>query len=209
MYARTKDWDIGEVTVDVDYDRRATPRRFAIEIGLSGDLDEEQVGRLEKLAVACPAQGARNGIRVLGASGPDAVLAAGGDLGDVERRDDAGRPARDRVEHGEMRNAVLGHQLRCMLESVIAPNGEERRDRAVSRAAVVDAGPGAGCDVEIGDEAPELRIHIVLVAIVDHEDRMHSVLGHEASDPAERGLRLAADEALAHRIGDRRGLESC
>src|SRR5213592_2519990 len=27
MYAHTKDWELGEVTVDVDYDNRSTPRR--------------------------------------------------------------------------------------------------------------------------------------------------------------------------------------
>ncbi|MGZ5039082.1 MAG: OsmC family protein, partial [Usitatibacter sp.] len=31
MYARTKGWELGEVSVDVDYDHRATPRRFEIE----------------------------------------------------------------------------------------------------------------------------------------------------------------------------------
>ena len=27
MYARTKEWDVGEVAVDVEYDHRSTPRR--------------------------------------------------------------------------------------------------------------------------------------------------------------------------------------
>jgi putative redox protein len=53
-YARTKDWDIGEAIVDVDYDHHATPRRFAIEIHLTGDLDAAQLERLEKVAAACP-----------------------------------------------------------------------------------------------------------------------------------------------------------
>ena len=38
MYARTKGWDLGEVTVDVDYDNRSTPRRFEIAIELGGEL---------------------------------------------------------------------------------------------------------------------------------------------------------------------------
>lgn len=54
MYARTKSWDLGEVEVDVDYDHRSTPRRFEIEIRLGGDLSEEQLRRLEKVAAACP-----------------------------------------------------------------------------------------------------------------------------------------------------------
>jgi putative redox protein len=53
-YARTKDWDLGEVVVDVDYDNVSTPRRFDVVIGLGGDLDEEQLRRLEKVAAACP-----------------------------------------------------------------------------------------------------------------------------------------------------------
>jgi putative redox protein len=54
MYARTKGWDLGEVVVDVDYDHRSTPRRFEVEIRLGGDLSDEQLRRLEKVAEACP-----------------------------------------------------------------------------------------------------------------------------------------------------------
>ena len=54
MYARTKDWDLGEVKVEVDYDHRSTPRRFEVVIRLSGNLSEEQLERLEKVAAACP-----------------------------------------------------------------------------------------------------------------------------------------------------------
>ena len=54
MYARTKSWDLGEVTVDVDYDHRSSPRRFEIRIQLTGDLSNEQLERLEKVATACP-----------------------------------------------------------------------------------------------------------------------------------------------------------
>jgi putative redox protein len=53
-YARTKDWELGEVTVNVDYDHHATPRRFEIEISLTGDLTHAQLERLEKVAAACP-----------------------------------------------------------------------------------------------------------------------------------------------------------
>jgi uncharacterized OsmC-like protein len=54
MYARTKEWELGEVTVDVDYDHRSTPPRFEVVIRLAGELGEEQLVRLEKVAAACP-----------------------------------------------------------------------------------------------------------------------------------------------------------
>lgn len=54
MYARTKEWDLGEVTVDVVYDHQSTPRRFELGIRLSGDLSQEQLARLEKVAATCP-----------------------------------------------------------------------------------------------------------------------------------------------------------
>jgi putative redox protein len=54
MYARTKEWDLGDVAVDVDYDSRSTPRRFDVAIELGGDLTDEQLRRLEKVAESCP-----------------------------------------------------------------------------------------------------------------------------------------------------------
>ena len=54
MYARTKAWELGEVTVDVDYNNRSTPRKFEIVIRLSGDLSDAQLERLEKVARSCP-----------------------------------------------------------------------------------------------------------------------------------------------------------
>jgi len=54
MYARTKGWELGEVSVAVDYDNRSTPRRFDVAIELGGDLTEEQLLRLEKVAATCP-----------------------------------------------------------------------------------------------------------------------------------------------------------
>jgi len=53
-YARTKEWDLGQVTVEVDYDHRSTPRTFDVEIRLTGELSEEQLARLKKVAAACP-----------------------------------------------------------------------------------------------------------------------------------------------------------
>jgi putative redox protein len=54
MYARTKDWPLRDVVVDVDYDHKASPRRFAIDVRLVGDLGAAQVERLEKVAASCP-----------------------------------------------------------------------------------------------------------------------------------------------------------
>jgi putative redox protein len=53
-YARTKGWDLGDLSVDVDYDHRSTPRRLETSIRLTGDLTESQLERLEKVASACP-----------------------------------------------------------------------------------------------------------------------------------------------------------
>ncbi len=54
MYALTKGWELGEVAVAVAYDNKATPRRFEIAIELGGDLTDEQLERLEKVAASCP-----------------------------------------------------------------------------------------------------------------------------------------------------------
>ena len=37
-YAQTKGWELGDVTVAVDYDHQSTPRRFQTVIRLGGDL---------------------------------------------------------------------------------------------------------------------------------------------------------------------------
>ena len=54
VYARTKGWDLGDVQVAVDYDNRSTPRRFEVAIELGGELTDEQLRRLEKVAASCP-----------------------------------------------------------------------------------------------------------------------------------------------------------
>jgi putative redox protein len=54
MYARTKDWELGEVRVAVDYDNKSTPRRFDIVIELGSNLSDAQLERLEKVAASCP-----------------------------------------------------------------------------------------------------------------------------------------------------------
>ena len=54
IYARQKDWNLGQVTVDIDYDHHATPRTADVAIHITGDLTAEQLRRLEKVAAACP-----------------------------------------------------------------------------------------------------------------------------------------------------------
>jgi putative redox protein len=54
MYARTKEWQLGDVEVAVDYDNRSTPRRFAVSIEIGGDVDDAQLERLERVARSCP-----------------------------------------------------------------------------------------------------------------------------------------------------------
>ena len=54
IYARTKEWDLGEVSVDVEYDTASTPRRFEIDVHFTADLDDQQLTRLRKVAAACP-----------------------------------------------------------------------------------------------------------------------------------------------------------
>jgi putative redox protein len=54
QYGRTKGWELGEVVVDVDYDNRSTPRQIEMVIRLGGELTEEQLERLQKVARACP-----------------------------------------------------------------------------------------------------------------------------------------------------------
>lgn len=61
MYARTKNWELGDVSVDVDYDHRSTPRRFAVHIRLGAELTGEQLDRLHKVAVTCPVRKALQG----------------------------------------------------------------------------------------------------------------------------------------------------
>ena len=54
MYARTKGWELGDVTVDVEYDNQAKPRRFDVAIRVGADLDDSQLERLEQVARSCP-----------------------------------------------------------------------------------------------------------------------------------------------------------
>jgi putative redox protein len=61
MYARTKSWELGEVSVDVDYDHRSSPRRFTVYIRVGVELTRDQLDRLYKVAVTCPVRKALQG----------------------------------------------------------------------------------------------------------------------------------------------------
>lgn len=54
MYARTKEWELGDISVDVVYDNEATPRRVQIDLHLPPDLSAAQIQRLERVARTCP-----------------------------------------------------------------------------------------------------------------------------------------------------------
>jgi putative redox protein len=56
MYAARKGWDVGEVTVDVDYEpaHRGSPTRFALTVTLPKELPEDQRERLMQIAAKCP-----------------------------------------------------------------------------------------------------------------------------------------------------------
>jgi putative redox protein len=54
MYARTKGWALGELSIDVVYDNTSTPRQFDVTVNLPHDLTPKQVRRLMRVAEACP-----------------------------------------------------------------------------------------------------------------------------------------------------------
>jgi putative redox protein len=54
LYAERHDWDIGEISVDVEYHAEATPRRFEVTVHLPDDISPDQRRRLERVAETCP-----------------------------------------------------------------------------------------------------------------------------------------------------------
>ena len=55
MYADRKGWDVGDLTVDVDYE--VEPKgtsRFDVVIRIPAELSEEQTGQLKVVAAKCP-----------------------------------------------------------------------------------------------------------------------------------------------------------
>jgi putative redox protein len=55
MYAERKGWDLGAVSVEVDYDSKAAgPGSFDVLIEIPEPLSEEQLERLQVIAGKCP-----------------------------------------------------------------------------------------------------------------------------------------------------------
>jgi putative redox protein len=56
MYADRKGWEIGDVTVLVNYEpaQRGSPTRFEIEVRLPKELPEDQRQRLMQIVARCP-----------------------------------------------------------------------------------------------------------------------------------------------------------
>ncbi len=56
MYADRKGWDIGDLSVEVDYEpaQRGSPTRFDMTVRLPKELPEDQRERLMQIAAKCP-----------------------------------------------------------------------------------------------------------------------------------------------------------
>lgn len=54
LYAKRRDWDIGDIRVEVDYDYRSEPRAFDVVVHLPEGLSEDQAARLARVAETCP-----------------------------------------------------------------------------------------------------------------------------------------------------------
>jgi putative redox protein len=63
MYAARKGWDVGEITVDVEYEpaQRGSPTRFVMEVELPKELPEDQRERLMQIGAKCPVHRALEG----------------------------------------------------------------------------------------------------------------------------------------------------
>jgi putative redox protein len=56
LYAQRRDWKLGDVRVDVEYDTDTTPRRVNVDVHLPDGLTADQVLRLRRVADTCPAR---------------------------------------------------------------------------------------------------------------------------------------------------------
>ncbi|HLM09036.1 MAG TPA: OsmC family protein [Thermoleophilaceae bacterium] len=56
MYAKRKGWDLGEISVDVEYEpaQRGSPTRFTMLVELPKEMPEDQRERLMQIAAKCP-----------------------------------------------------------------------------------------------------------------------------------------------------------
>ena len=56
LYARARDWQLGELRVDVAYDPESMPRDVHVTVHLPEGLSPDQVRRLRRVAETCPAR---------------------------------------------------------------------------------------------------------------------------------------------------------
>ena len=61
LYARSRDWELGEVCVGVVYDPDSNPRVVDLQVHLPDGLSADQVRRLRGVADTCPAKRALEG----------------------------------------------------------------------------------------------------------------------------------------------------
>ena len=56
MYAQRKGWDVGDMSVDVNYEpaQRGSPTRFEMVVKMPKELPEDQRQRLMQIAAKCP-----------------------------------------------------------------------------------------------------------------------------------------------------------
>src|SRR6059058_5796945 len=56
MYAQRKGWDVGDMSVDVNYEpaQRGSPTRFEMVVKMPKELPEEQRLKLMRIAAKCP-----------------------------------------------------------------------------------------------------------------------------------------------------------
>ena len=56
MYAQRKGWDVGDMSVDVNYEpaQRGSPTRFEMVVKMPKELPEEQRLKLMQIAAKCP-----------------------------------------------------------------------------------------------------------------------------------------------------------
>jgi putative redox protein len=56
MYARARNWQLGDVRVEVAYDSESTPRHVDVRVNLPEGLTADQISRLRRVADTCPAR---------------------------------------------------------------------------------------------------------------------------------------------------------
>jgi putative redox protein len=54
LYAQRRDWELGDVQVDLSYDADTNPREVDVCIHLPDGLTADQIKRLERVAQTCP-----------------------------------------------------------------------------------------------------------------------------------------------------------